>query len=435
MKKLIALVVLSCRPALAELKVDIIAGNADPIPIAVASFETGKDLEKTAETIRSVVEGDLKSSGLFHVISASAHPEKLVFDVMPVFSKWSAAKAGSLVQSKLSKTKDKKLRLQFYVWDIAGKEQVEAESLVGDIGSVRRLGHIMADAIYHRLTGEGGYFDSQIVFTAQTGTVMDPKKRLAIMDSDGANFRYISDENRYVLTPHFSPNMHKVIFLSYRGDEPNVWILDMDSGEQKKLGKFSGMNFAPRWHPSGDKAAFSLVDENGASNIYEYDINAKKMRRLTNTNGINTSPSYSPDGRFMAYNSNASGSQQLHVLNLGTMTDKRISYGDGRYATPAFSPDGKFLAFTKIADDTFFIGVMSPDGKNERILSGGWFMESPTWAPNSRRVIYFETERINDGDERASSIRSVDILGQFNYELPLPDGVNGQDPTWSPLLP
>jgi TolB protein len=264
---------------------------------------------------------------------------------------------------------------------------------------------------------------------------MNPIIRLAIMDSDGANFRYVSDDRTYVLNPHFSPSMHSLVFLSYRGGDPNVWTLDMNDGTQTKLGSFDSMNFAPRWSPDGKKIAFSLVDGRGASNIHEYDIETRKTRRLTNTSGINTSPSYYPDGKTLAYNSNSSGSQQLHVLDLSTLKSRRISYGDGRYATPAFSPDGKYLAFTKIADDTFFIGVMSPDGRNERILAGGWYMESPSWAPNSRRLVYYETEKINDGEERQSSIRSVDILGHFNYEIRVPDGVNGMDPTWSPLLP
>ena len=438
MKKLISLFIVHCSLfiglAQAELKVDIIAGNAEPIPIAIAKFDAIPANEKVAEEIRKVVEGDLKSSGLFHIVGVPAHPEKLKFDVMPKFAAWKAVKAKVLVQSRLTRTKDKKLRLQFYVWDIGGKEQIEAQSLLTSPDSARRLGHIMADAIYMRLTGEGPYFDSQIVLTAQTGGYMNPQKRLAIMDSDGHNFRFISDEKNYVLNPSFSPNMQSLVFLSYRGDEPNVWILDMDTGAQRKLGRFEGMNFAPRWSPDGNKIAFSLV-ENGASNIYEYNINTKKMRRLTNTDGINTSPSYSPDGKTMAYNSNSSGAQQIHVVDLDTLETKRISYGDGRYATPAFSPDGKYLAFTKIADDTFFIGVMSPNGKNERILAGGWYMESPSWAPNGRRLIYYETEKINDGDERQSSIRSVDILGHFNYEIHLPDNVGGMDPTWSPILP
>lgn len=438
MKKIVlcALCLILCAfSAFAELKIDIVAGNAEPVPIAIAKFDSIPANEKVADEIRGVIEADLKSSGLFHIIDIEAHPEAPKFDIMPKFEKWNAIKANVLVQSRLTKTKDKKYRLQFYVWDISGKEQVEAQSLVAGLDATRRIAHITSDAIYTRLTGEGGYFDSQIVFAAEAGDYMNPKTRLAIMDMDGHNFRYISDDRVRVTSPHFSPNMQSLVFLSYRGDDMNVWTLDLDSGAQKKMGKFENMNFAPRWSPKGDKIAFSLVDNRGASNIYEFDIETKKIRRLTNTNGINTSPSYSPDGKKMAYNSNASGSQQLHILDLKTLKSKRISYGDGKYATPAFSPDGNYIAFTKIANDTFFVGIMSPEGKNERILAGGWYMESPSWAPNSRRIVYYETEKINDGDGRQSSIRTVDILGQFNYEITLPDNVSGTDPTWSPLLP
>ena len=138
----------------------------------------------------------------------------------------------------------------------------------------------------------------------------------------------------------------------------------------------------------------------------------------------------------MAFNSDRSGRQQIHVLDLETGTEQRISYGDGRYATPAWSPDGQFIAFTKMADDTFYIGIMSPTGRNEKILAGGWYMEAPSWAPGSRRVVYYETEKIGrDEIDRVSHIRSVDITGRNVYDIELPDGLSGTEPTWSPKLP
>jgi len=419
----------------ATLKVDIIAGNAEPIPIAIARFDAAAANRRAADEIRTVVENNLRSSGLFHIIDVAAHPETLQFDRMPRFESWRAVNTNALVQSRLTRTADGQFRLQFYVWDINGKEQIEAKSLVTAMDAARRLGHIMSDTIYTRLTGEGGYFDTQIVFTAETGSVTNPTRRLAVMDSDGHNFRYISDNRTQVMGPHFSPNMQQLVFLSYRNDDMNVWTLDMNDGTQRRLGQFGGLNFAPRWSPDGQRVAFSLVDARGASNIFEYNIETKEMRRLTNTNGINTSPAYSPCGRLLAYNSNASGSQQLHVLDLQTLRSRRISFGDGRYATPAFSPDGNFLAFTRIANNTFYIGVMSPEGRNERTLASGWHVEAPSWAPNSRRLIYYETERTEGGKERVSHIRTVDILGHFNQKIPLPRGVSGTDPTWSPLLP
>lgn len=435
MKKIISFILfLACFfPARADLVVDIVAGNAPQIPIAITHFETAdKALAKDADYLEQVLLADLKSTGLFNIIDADSFPEKVKFGEMPDFSLWKLVKANALVQAKLSKASGGKLRLQFFLWDVDSNEQIEAQSLLATIKSKRRLSHIAGDEIYKRLTGEGGYFDSQIVFVAESGPVKNREKRLAIMDSDGENFRYVSGKNTFVMSPHFSPNMQTIVFLSYRNDDPSVWTLDMNTGEQRRLGKFAGMTFAPRFSPDGTKVALSLVDGMHV-NLYEYDMQAKTMRQLTYFNGIDTSPSYSPDGKMMAFNSNRSGSQQLHIMDLETLEVKRLSFGTGRYATPAWSPRGDYIAFTKIARDTFHIGIMTPKGKSEKILASGWFMEAPSWAPNGRRVVFTETESIKDGMDMASKIMSVDITGQNLYQIKTPG--NAVDPVWSPLLP
>lgn len=427
--------VISVRPGRAELKVDIVAGGIDPISVAVLKFERGAGVSSAdADMMRGVVESDLKSTGLFRIVSHDAFPEYIQMGQMPNFQSWAAIKTQVLVQAKLTSVDGGKYALEFYVWDVAGTEQIEAQSLVASKKSARRLGHIMADAIYERLTGEIGYFDTQIVFIAETGPVGNRIKRMAIMDQDGYGMRYLSDDKTFVMSPHFSPNMQTIVFLSFRDDDPMVWTLDLDTGEQRRLGQFGGMNFAPRFSPDGEKIALSLV-KNGTTHIYEYDIESKQLRQLTFAGTINTSPSYSPDGKKMAYNSNSSGSQQIHILDLTTGETSRLTYGAGRYATPAWSPDGQFIAFTKMADDTFFVGIMNPRGRNEKILAGGWFMEAPSWAPGSRRIIYYETEKALDDIDRISHIRSVDITGQNVYDIALPDGINGVEPTWSPRLP
>lgn len=422
-------------PARAELKVDIIAGETEPISIAVQKFETVGDVSsKDSAMIRDVVEADLKSTGLFRIVSRDALPEFVEMGSMPDFNLWSAIKAQVLVQAKLTAKSGGQYDLEFYVWDVNGKEQIEAQSLIASKKSARRLAHIMADAIYERLTGEIGYFDTQIVFIAETGPISNRVKRMAIMDQDGYGMRYLSDKDTFVMSPHFSPNMQTIVFLSYYNDDPMVWTLDLETGEQRRLGQFGGMNFAPRFSPDGTKVALSLV-KNGITHIYEYDIESKALKQLTFGNSLNTSPSYSPDGKKMAFNSDRSGNQQIYVLDLETGKVNRITYGAGRYATPAWSPDGQFIAFTKMADDTFYIGIMDPRGRNEKILAGGWYMEAPSWAPGSRRLVYYETEKALDGIERISHIRSVDITGQNIYDIPLPDDVNGVEPTWSPKLP
>ncbi len=438
LKKILAVFVLAALavlPARAELKVDIVAGAANPISIAVQKFEVGGDVRsKDAAMIREVVEADLKRTGLFRIVNHDAFPEYVKMHELPNFKSWAAIKTQVLVQAKLSAESGNRYRLEFFVWDVDGREQIEAQSLVASRKSARRLAHIMADAIYERLTGEVGYFDTQIVFIAETGPVHNRTKRMAIMDQDGYGLRYLSDKDTFVMSPHFSPNMQSIVFLSYYNDDPMVWSLDLDTGEQRRLGMFGGMNFAPRFSPDGKRVAISLVKK-GITHIYEYNIETKELRQLTFGNSLNTSPSYSPDGKKLAFNSDRSGRQQIHVLDLETGAVERLTYGSGRYATPAWSPDGQFIAFTKMADDTFYVGIMDPRGRNEKILAGGWFMEAPSWAPGSRRLVYYETERHIDGIERISHIRSVDITGQNIYDIELPDGVNGVEPTWSPRLP
>jgi len=223
------------------------------------------------------------------------------------------------------------------------------------------------------------------------------------------------------------------VFLSYHNNDPMVWSLDMNTGDQRRLGKFGGMTFAPRFSPDGSKIALSLA-KGGAVNLYEYDIASRKLRQLTFGDYIDTSPSYSPDGSKIAFNSNRSGTQQIHLLNMADLTQKRLTYGAGRYATPAWNPRGDYIAFTKISDDTFYIGIMTDAGKNEKILASGWFLENPNWAPGGRRLVYYTTDKVSNTD-RASHIRSVDINGMNDYEIKLPDGLSGTEPTWSPRLP
>lgn len=421
-------------PSYAELKVDIVAGDVAPKSIALQNVEAGKGVAKSdAEMVRTVVENDLKSTGLFRMINPDAYPQFVKFNDMPDFNLWYAIKADVLVQSKMTKQKNNTYKLEFYVWDLAGKEQIEAQSLVASKKSIRRMAHLMADAIYERLTGEVGYFDTQIVFIAETGDVSNRTKRMAIMDQDGFGMRYLSDKNTFVMSPRFSPNMRTIIFLSYRDDKPMIWTLDLDTGAQKRLGEFGGMNFAPRFSPDGTRVAMSLVG-GGDTHLFEYNIETRELRQLTFGHSLNTSPSYSPDGTQLAFNSDKSGSQQIHIMDLTTGDEERITFGAGRYATPAWSPDGQFIAFTKIADDTFYIGIMGTDGKREKILAGGWYMEAPSWAPGSRRLVYYETEKSGDDMDRVSHLRSVDITGQNIYDIELPDGINGVEPTWSPKL-
>jgi TolB protein len=297
----------------------------------------------------------------------------------------------------------------------------------------RRIAHIVSDAIYKRMTGENGYFDTRIVYISETGPQNRRVKRLAIMDQDGEKHRFLTDGGTLVLTPRFSPTLQEITYLSYYGDVPRVYVFDIDTGREEVLGDFSGMTFAPRFSADGKQVIMSMAKD-GNSEIYTMDLRTRSSKRLTNHSAIDTSPSYSPDGKFITFNSDRGGSQQIYVMDAGGRNVKRISHGKGRYATPVWSPRGDLIAFTKSTGGRFFIGVMRPDGKGERLLAEDFLVEAPTWAPNGRVLMFFRQESSKkDGSGGKTRLYSIDLTGHNEREVITP--LDASDPAWSPLIP
>ena len=324
---------------------------------------------------------------------------------------------------------DGRLLIQFRLWDVFAQEQIAGFMYRTDPESWRRVAHKVADAVYSALTGESGYFDSRIVFVDETGPKGDRRKRLAIMDQDGANLRYLTSGADLVLTPRFSPTDQEIIYISYAQGQPQVYLFDIETGQREALGNFPGMSFAPRFSPDGRQVVMSL-SQSGATDIFAMDLATRRMRRLTNSPAIDTSPSFSPDGRQIVFESDRGGSQQLYVMDAGGGSAKRISFGDGRYGTPVWSPRGDIIAFTKMMGGRFQIGVMRVDGSNESILAESFLDEGPTWAPNGRVLMFFrETPGVTGGPR----LYSVDLTGRNLRPAPTPSFAS--DPAWSPLLP
>jgi TolB protein len=296
-----------------------------------------------------------------------------------------------------------------------------------------RIAHIIADAIYKRITGEDGYFDTRVVYIAESGPADRRVKRLSIMDQDGFNNRFLTDGRSLVLTPRFSPTSQEITYMSYARGTPRVYLFNIDTGQQEVLGEFPGMTFAPRFSPDGNKVIFSL-STNGAAQIYTQDLHTRKVTQITSTTAIDTSPCYSPDSKYIAFNSDRGGVQQIYTMNADGTGIKRISFGTGRYATPVWSPRGDLIAFTKWEHEDFQIGVMHPDGSGERILSHGFLVEAPTWAPNGRVLMFFsQTQADAKGRGGSTRLHSIDLTGANEREVVTTQ--DASDPAWSPLLP
>lgn len=428
----LALALLMPITAQAELRIDVTRGNMEPIPIAISNFAVADPSGASFATeIPKVVTADLVSTGLFKAINPSAFiqdPNSLQQGVR--FPEWKAINAQALVTGVVTKAQDGRTRVEFRLFDIFGQTQMTGMAYMTTPQNARRIAHIIADDIYKRLTGEAGYFDSRIVYIAEEGPANARVKRLAIMDQDGANHRYLTDGRNLVLTPRFSPNTHMLTYLSYVGNKPRVYIYDLESGRQEVLGDFPGMTFAPRFSPSGQTVVMSLA-QGGNSDIYALDLRSKSKQRLTDSPGIDTSPSYSPDGQQIVFESDRGGTQQLYVMGANGGSAKRITFGDGRYANPVWSPRGDLIAFTKMLKGNFYIGVIRPDGSGERLITTAYHVEGPTWAPNGRVLAYFK-ERPSGGS-RSAKVYTIDLTGFNERQLPTPR--DGSDPAWSPMNP
>ena len=307
-----------------------------------------------------------------------------------------------------------------------------AQQLTTEVGNWRRIAHVISDIIYKRITGESGYFDSRIVYISESGTKSNRKKRLAIVDQDGENHKFLTDGSYLALTPRFSPAAQEVAYLSYNNKIPRIFILDLSTGSQKVLGDFPGMTFSPRYSPDGKKLVMSLA-RNGNTDIYEMNLETQKLTRLTKYDGIDTAPSYSPDGDFITFESDRSGSQKIYVMNLKTKKIKRISFGKGKYATPVWSPRGDLIAFTKLLGGEFYIGVMFTDGKGERVVYKSYLVEGPTWSPNGRVLCFYSQGKLSKGKITPPKVKLIDLTGVNLRELITPS--DASDPSWSGLLP
>ena len=413
------------------LRIKITEGVVEPLPFAAPSFiaENAAGAEY-AEVLADIIAQDLIGSGLFREIPEAAHISKITSFASPVqYSDWKAINAQALITGTVSGSATGQITIKFRIYDVfAGAELGKGLRFSGSADGWRRMAHKVADVVYGRITGETGYFDSRVVFVSETGRKGDRKKRLAIMDYDGANVQYLTDSKSIVLAPRFSPTGDRVLYTSYETGFPQIYLLDVGSVKRKVLQNSAGtMSFAPRFAPNGNSVVYSL-ERGGNTDIYLMSLTSGKNRRLTNAASIETAPSFSPDGSQIVFESDRSGSQQLYVMSANGGAPKRISFGAGRYGTPVWSPRGDLIAFTKQNKGRFHIGVMRVDGSKERLLTASFLDEGPSWSPNGR-VIMFTRE--TQGSSGSSSLYSVDISGRNLKPVKTPDGAS--DPAWSPL--
>ena len=422
-------------PAVAQngpLRLTITDGVVEPITFAVPNFQADSfEAQQAAFDISRLVAQNLTGTGLFREIPSSAFISQVSsFNQQIQFADWRAINAQGLVVGAVT-VSGQQLSVRFRLYDVfSGQELGSGLQFQGTLQSWRRMAHKVSDAVYSRITGESGYFDSRVVFVAETGPKNNRQKQLAIMDYDGANVQPLSNGSSIVLAPRFSPNGDRVLFTSFDSGFPRINVVNVGSGARQQLQTAPGeMAFSPRFSRDGQQVIYSLSN-GGNTDIYRTDLRTGQHFRLTAAPSIETAPSLSPDGRQIVFESDRSGTQQLYIMSVDGGEPRRISFGAGRYASPVWSPRGDLIAFTKQNAGRFHIGVMRTDGSEERLLTASFLDEGPTWSPNGRVIMFSRETR---GATGTTALYSVDVSGRNLRPVPLNTG--GSDPSWGPLQP
>lgn len=406
-----------------ERALDVHSGGAfKPVPIAVTDFAGD-----SGGQVASIVINNFSHSVFITPIGPERFGGVAVNpDQAPPMDAFRAVNAQYVLTGRTAR-EGGRVRTAFRLWDVSTGAQVTGQQYTTDANNLRRVAHLVSDAVFTQVTGEKGMFDSRVVFIDESGPAEHRRKRLAIMDQDGASVRYITSGDNLVVTPRFSPSSQDITYMSFAQSNPRVLFMNIETGRREVAGNFPGMTFSPRFAPSGDKLIMSL-SQGAATNIYTMDLRTKQTQQLTDTQAIDTSPSYSPDGQRIAFESDRGGTQQIYIMGAGGGGAQRISFGDGRYSTPVWSPKGDYIAFTRQSKGGFGIGVMKPDGSGERILTEGFHNEGPTWAPNGLFVMFFR----DPGGSGGSRIYMTDVFGRQEFPVPTPSFAS--DPAWGPLL-
>ena len=411
--------------------IDIVGGQSEPMPVALPTFiAKSPEAALVAEELSEVIDADLKRSGLFAPIDERAFIQSLEsVNTLPKFADWRIIKARVLLVGEVTELEEGRVQVAARLWDVGGSKQLGTIAFKTPTTNLRKAAHEIADFVYEQVTGEPGYFDTKIVYVGETGPKTHRRKRLMIMDQDGANPSTLTDGLNFdALTPRFSPTDRQIIFLAMFDDRPGqVYLYDLGTTELEALGTWKGMTFAPRFTTDGNGVIFSIED-NGNTDVARMNLSTRRIERLTTNPAIDTSPSMSPDGSRITFASDRGGSQQIYVMNADGSNQHRITFGDGTYGTPVWSPRGDLIAFTRQYKSRFYIGVVKPDGSGERLLTESYLDEGPTWSPNGRVIMFFREDRPGG----PVNLYSVDLTGRNLRKVPT--STEASDPAWSPLL-
>lgn len=377
------------------------------------------------QQVAQIIAADLRSTGSAMILGPEnvrvySYPEV----TGPLFSSWRTAGAKMLVTGFVQARPDGRLTVGCYLYDVAMAREIARKGFVVPVEELRRGAHRCADAIYTGATGKPGTFDSRITYVAESGLPWERTKRVAIMDADGSNHQFVTGGATSALSPQISVTGDRVAYTAFVNRTPQVRIADVGTGAERPLVPGDAISFGPAFSPDGRKIVFSIA-ANGNTDLFIVDSDGGVPQRLTVTPGADTAPSFSPDGRQIVFESDRSGRPQLYVMNADGSGQRRISFGGNRYSAPSWSPDGGWIAFAKADPRGSGIGILSPQGTDEKMLTTNPLDEGPSWGPSGHVLAFHRPDPANG----RTALLTVSASGGEARPLITPQG--GSDPSWS----
>lgn len=417
-------------PSQAALTIQITEGVEGALPIAVVPFDNSALKSPLPYNLSTIIASDLAHSGRF-----SPMPEKDLIarphDGSAVrFSDWRLLNMESLVVGRLREVGAARYEVQFQLFDVFKGTQLAGYSIAFAADDVRRTAHRISDLIYEKLTGQRGAFSTRIAYVTALKAADNSKKyQLSIADADGFNEQIILDSKQPLMSPSWSPDGKKLVYVSFESGRPEIFIQEVFSGQRQPITRYSGLNNAPVWSPDGRYLAMTL-SKTGNPEIHIYNLQTAKLTQITHHAGIDTEPNWSPDGSKLVFTSDRGGRPQLYTVNMNGASKgsrpQRLTFEGDYNARGAFSPDGRRLVMVHGEAGKFRIAVMELDNGTLQVLTESRLDESPSFAPNGSMIIY-ATESQNRG-----VLAAVSVDGRVHQRLELQQG-DVREPAWSPF--
>jgi len=411
----------------AENSIDIYSKGTQRIPIFMDYSACDDETTcKIGSEIGTIIGNDLNWSGYFDMkhIDPSIGHEKGILMSYSRDHDCNYFISGHVVKGSLGS-----YIVAFTLWDVFSESHIVQKRYAIARDAIRKVGHMISDEIMFHTTGQKGFFLSKVIYVNErlNKNRRVIAKRIAVMDQDGHNHKILT-QNGITINPSFSKANRSIVYTAIYPDQSRIQAINVSNGKISDLGRLHsylyGKNLlSPQISPDGSTIAFSLL-ENSNSNIYKYDFITSSLVRMTNV-GINVSPSFSPNGKYITFNSDMHGKPNIYIMTSNGLDLRKVTHDAGYYTEPSFSPDGQWIVFTKLRRNVFHIGIIRPDGGDERILSSSYMAESPTWSPSGKEIAFVFKE--SEG-----SVNKIKVISIGGRELRVLEASNSgaSDPLW-----